>query len=245
MPTIAVLGDRDPRFVTHRELDAELARMPIGVEAAWLPSPRAAEAAAADAIWVAPGTPYEDDDAVLAALDRAIEDGTPLLGTCGGFQYLAIALARRAGLPAANADADPGAEDPLVAPLACSLVGEEREVTCVPGTRLAAICGTAPFTGFHFCNFGLAPATSPGSRPRAWRSWPTRRTPGSRASSCRATRSSSRPSSSRRSARSPAARGTAVAAFMAAASGRRRPQRVNRVGRRGDGADVDERIEAA
>ena len=45
MPTIAVLGDRDPRFVTHRELDAELARMPAGVEAAWLPSPRAAEAA--------------------------------------------------------------------------------------------------------------------------------------------------------------------------------------------------------
>jgi len=45
-----------------------------------------------------------------------------------------------------------------IAPLACSLIGEEREVTCVPGTRLAAICGTAPFTGFHWCNYGLADA---------------------------------------------------------------------------------------
>ncbi|HYI17931.1 MAG TPA: gamma-glutamyl-gamma-aminobutyrate hydrolase family protein [Solirubrobacteraceae bacterium] len=247
MPTIAVLGDRDPRFVTHRELDAELARMPAGTEAAWLHSPRAAEAAAADAIWVAPGTPYEDDDAVLAALDRAIEDGTPLLGTCGGFQYLAIALARRAGLPAANADADPGAEDPLVAPLACSLVGEEREVTCVPGTRLAAICGTAPFTGFHFCNFGLAPAHVAGLEAAG------------------VVVAAHAPDAGVEGIELPGhpfllatlfqpqvgalagrPRHPLVAAFTAAASrddGDRRGS--DRVGRRGDGADVDERVEAA
>jgi CTP synthase (UTP-ammonia lyase) len=155
-PFLAVLGDRDLSHRTHRELDAELARMPAGVEAAWLPSPRAPEAAGADAIWVAPGTPYADDDAVLAAIDRAVDDGTPLLGTCGGFQYAVLALVRRAGLAAAHAESEPEAEDPLIAPLACSLYGEEREVTCVPGSRLAEICGTAPFTGFHFCGFGLA-----------------------------------------------------------------------------------------
>lgn len=157
MPSIAVVGDRDLRYRTHRELDAELARMPAGVEAGWLPSPRAAEAAGADAIWVAPGTPYADDAAVLGAIDRAVVDGTPLLGTCGGFQYALVALARRAGLPAAHAEAEPDAADPLIAPLACRLYGEEREVTCVPGTRLAAICGAEPFTGFHFCGFGVAP----------------------------------------------------------------------------------------
>jgi CTP synthase (UTP-ammonia lyase) len=158
MPSIAVVGDRDLAHRTHRELDAELARMPVGLDAAWLPSPRAAEAAEADAIWVAPGTPYADDDAVLAAIGRAVDDGTPLLGTCGGFQYAVLALARRAGLAAAHAESEPDAVDPLIERLACSLYGEEREVTCVPGTRLAAICGTEPFTGFHFCGFGLAPA---------------------------------------------------------------------------------------
>jgi CTP synthase (UTP-ammonia lyase) len=131
--------------------------MPADVDAAWLPSPRAAEAADADAIWVAPGTPYADDDAVLAAIGQAVDDDMPLLGTCGGFQDAVLALVRRAGQAAAHAESEPGAEHPLIARLACSLYGEEREVTCVPGTRLAAICGTATFTGFHFCGFGLAP----------------------------------------------------------------------------------------
>ena len=45
-----------------------------------------------------------------------------------------------------------------MARLSCSLVGEEREVTAVAGTRVAELCGTAPFTGFHWCNYGLAPA---------------------------------------------------------------------------------------
>jgi CTP synthase (UTP-ammonia lyase) len=26
----------------------------------------------------------------------------------------------------------------------------------VPGTRLASICGEAPFEGFHYCGYGLA-----------------------------------------------------------------------------------------
>jgi len=57
---------------------------------------------------------------------------------------------------AVHAEVDPEAADPAVAPLACRLVGERRAVTCVPGTRLAAICGTAPFSGFHFCSYGLS-----------------------------------------------------------------------------------------
>jgi CTP synthase (UTP-ammonia lyase) len=159
MTRIALLGDRDLRFVTHRALEAATAKLPAGVAAEWVgtDTPEARSLDGFDAVWVVPGTPYRDDDAVLAAIDRAIESGTPLLGTCGGFQYALLALARRAGVEdPAHAEVDPDALDPVVAPLSCSLVGEEREVTCVPGTRLAAICGTAPFTGFHWCNYGLA-----------------------------------------------------------------------------------------
>jgi CTP synthase (UTP-ammonia lyase) len=159
MTRIALLGDRDLRFVTHRALEAAVARLPDGVAAAWVgtDTPEARSLDAYDGVWVLPGTPYRDDDAVLAAIDRANETGMPLLGTCGGFQYALLALARRAGVDdAAHAEVEPDALDPVVAPLSCSLVGEEREVTPVPGTRLAAICGTAPFTGFHWCNYGLA-----------------------------------------------------------------------------------------
>jgi CTP synthase (UTP-ammonia lyase) len=91
------------------------------------------------------------------AIGWALESGTPLLGTCGGFQYVVLALAKRlAGIEdAAHAEVDPDSQSAVVAPLACSLVGEEREVTCVPGTRLAAICGTEPFIGLHWCSYGL------------------------------------------------------------------------------------------
>ena len=105
-----------------------------------------------------PGSPYRNDDGVQAAIAWALASDTPFLGTCGGFQYALLVLAReRAGVKdAAHAEVDPDAKEPVVAPLACSLVGREREVRCVPGTRLAAIVGTAPFTGFHWCGYGLA-----------------------------------------------------------------------------------------
>jgi CTP synthase (UTP-ammonia lyase) len=159
---IALLGDKDLSKLTHRALAAAVTQLPAGVEAEWVgtDSPLARALDAFDGIWMLPGTPYRDDEAALAAIDRALDSGTPLLGTCGGFQYAVLALARRlAGIEdAANAEVDPAASAAVVAPLACSLVGEERQVTCVPGTRLAAICGTAPFTGFHWCNYGLADA---------------------------------------------------------------------------------------
>ena len=31
-------------------------------------------------------------------------------------------------------------------------------MTPMPGTRFAAICGTEPFEGYHYCSFGLDPA---------------------------------------------------------------------------------------
>jgi CTP synthase (UTP-ammonia lyase) len=164
MPTtrIALLGDKDLGYVTHVALEAAVAQLPPGVEAEWVgtDTPQARALASFDGVWMLPGTPYRDDAAALAAIGWALDSGTPLLGTCGGFQYAVLALARRlAGIAhAAHAEVAPEAEAAVVAPLACSLIGEEREVTCVPGTRLAAICGTAPFTGFHWCSYGLAAA---------------------------------------------------------------------------------------
>jgi CTP synthase (UTP-ammonia lyase) len=75
---------------------------------------------------------------------------------------MALEYARNAAgiAGAAHAETDPGGEELIVAPLACSLVGEERTIRAVPGTRLADICGAEPFTGFHYCNYGLAPGAA-------------------------------------------------------------------------------------
>jgi len=156
---IALLGDRDLDKVTHRELDAALALFPRWADGAWVATDGDVDAAldAADGVWVVPGTPYRDDDAVYAAIGRAREEGLPLLGTCGGFQYAVVELARSlAGIDAHHAETDPDADATVIAPLTCSLIGEERTVTCVPGTRLAAIRGVEPFAGFHWCSYGLA-----------------------------------------------------------------------------------------
>jgi CTP synthase (UTP-ammonia lyase) len=157
--SIAVLGDRNTGHLTHREIDATLELMPADVDARWLPTPEAEAAVAAEGLWVVPGTPYRDEGAVLDAIRRARTAGMPVLGTCGGFQHMLVEFARNvAGLTdAAHAESDPDAADPVVARLSCSLVGEERQVTAVAGTRVAGLCGTDPFTGFHWCNYGLAP----------------------------------------------------------------------------------------
>jgi CTP synthase (UTP-ammonia lyase) len=151
---IAALGDRNPQYLTHREIDATIALAP---EIRWVGT-EDASIEGHDGVWIVPGTPYRDEDAVMEAIRFAREQGMPILGTCGGFQHMAVEYARNVlGIAdAAHAESDPDGTTIIVGALACSLVGQERTVTPVPGTRLAAICGTDPFPGFHFCSYGLA-----------------------------------------------------------------------------------------
>jgi CTP synthase (UTP-ammonia lyase) len=156
MTIITVLGDRNPEWVTHRALDAALRLLPDGVSARWVATDDpAAQEDLGDGLWVAPGSPYRDDEAVLAAIGRARREAVPLLGTCGGFQYTLLSLAGR-GM-ADHAETTPDAADPLIAPLACRLDEEWRTVTTVPGTRLAALLGDAPFPGLFFCGYAPRP----------------------------------------------------------------------------------------
>jgi CTP synthase (UTP-ammonia lyase) len=157
---IVVLGDRDPRFLTHRELDAALALFPEGARAGWTRTDERAARRLDDAwgVWLVPGSPYRDDAAAYAAIRHCLATGTPFLGTCASFQYACVELARsRAGLhSASHAESDPEGDALVVQPLSCTLYGERRLVKPVPGTRLARICGEEPFDGFHWCGYGLA-----------------------------------------------------------------------------------------
>ena len=158
---ILALGDRNAEQLTHRELDAAFALMPADVECGWTAtdSAGARDLESADGVWLLPGTPYRDDAAAYAAIEYCRTSGTPFLGTCGGFQYACVELARSLAAVegAAHAESDPDAEEPVVVPLRCSLYGEVREVEPTPGTRLAEICGNDPFPGFHYCGYGLDP----------------------------------------------------------------------------------------
>jgi len=157
---IVGFGDRDPSLLTHREIDAALDLLPAEVDCGWVASdsPQARDLAAADGVWLLPGSPYRDDTAAMHAVRHCLRTGTPFLGTCAGFQYACVELAAsRAGIAGAtHAESDAAGGSAVVTALACTLYGETRRVVPVAGTRLAAICGSAPFDGFHFCGYGLA-----------------------------------------------------------------------------------------
>lgn len=77
------------------------------------------------------------------------------------------------GIDAGHGEVNPGAAVLAVTELTCSLVGEEREVISVAGTRLAAIVGDAAFLGSHSCRFGantdlLAQMAEHGLQANAW-----------------------------------------------------------------------------
>ena len=161
MKRIVVLGDRNPEYLTHREIDAALALFPAALQARWVgtDSKETARIAEADGLWVVPGTPYKDDAAAYAAIESARTHGQPFLATCGGFQYTVVEFARNAAhiAGAEHEETAPHANELVVHRLSCSLVAQERMITAIPGTRMFEICGPTPFLGFHWCNFGLAP----------------------------------------------------------------------------------------
>ncbi|MEU9034267.1 hypothetical protein AB0D45_05050 [Streptomyces sp. NPDC048352] len=163
---IALVGDRSPHVESHTRipllLEALAARDGLVLDGYWIPTAGAeAEAAAGtlsgfDAVWVLPGSPYASEAGALAAIRVAREEGIPFLGTCGGFQHALLEYARGVcALPdAAHAENDPGADDPLIAPLACSLAGHEAVVRAEPGSLAESALGADRSTERYHCHYG-------------------------------------------------------------------------------------------
>jgi CTP synthase (UTP-ammonia lyase) len=168
---IGLVGDYSQDVRAHAAIPqaAELAAhglhdMSRSVETCWLETPSLVDAgeqvlSSFDALWCVPGSPYASMDGALCAVRFARERGVPFLGTCGGFQHALIEYARNVlGLVEADhAESNPSAALPLIAPLACSLVGERGTITLRPGSRIAAIYGRSETVEAYHCSFGLAP----------------------------------------------------------------------------------------
>jgi CTP synthase (UTP-ammonia lyase) len=163
-PRLALVGDRSGSVQAHAKIPALIDALagPAGpaIEVYWLHSTSIGgpgDVAGFNGIWVIPGSPYQNTDGVLAAIRAARTGSIPLLGTCGGFQHLMLEFARDVcGLTAVeNAEQNPGAAEPLIAPLECSLLGAESTVVITPGTVAADAMGPGPTTERYFCRYGL------------------------------------------------------------------------------------------
>ncbi|MFI0720920.1 hypothetical protein [Streptomyces sp. NPDC021224] len=168
-PRVALVGDRSPGVRAHTRvpgiLDALAARDGLLLDAYWIPTTDAEDAAALaafDAVWLLPGSPYRSERGALTAVRTARERGIPFLGSCGGFQYAVLEFARHVcGLAGAShaEDRPPGADpaDLLVVPLACSLTGHESTVTVAEGSLARSVLGAERSVERYNCSYGLAP----------------------------------------------------------------------------------------
>jgi CTP synthase (UTP-ammonia lyase) len=161
---LALVGDRSPNVRSHARipalLDSLARRDQLVLDAYWIPTEDAAEPGALDgfdAVWLLPGSPYRSEAGALAAARTARERGIPFLGTCGGLQHAVLEFARNAcGLTgASHAENQPGGADPLIVPLACSLVGHEGAVLIDPDSRAARLLGTERTMERYHCSYGL------------------------------------------------------------------------------------------
>lgn len=164
---LAIVGDHDPAMYTHRAIDDALDHVrelrEHALEWSWVATTavaaNASSIAAADAIWLAPGSPYASLDGALAAARHAREAGLPFLGVCGGFQHAVLEFARDVvGLAnAEHAESNPTAAVPVIAPLACSLVEKAGPVFLDPTSRTASIYGRWRIVERYHCSYGLNP----------------------------------------------------------------------------------------
>lgn len=164
---LSLAGDYRADAVAHQAIPLAIERaarwLNITVKAEWIASEKLAESdlRRSDAVWVVPGSPYHNDEAVFDTIRWARESGKPFLGSCGGFQYAVIEYARNVlgWHDASHAETDTGGRR-VIAPLSCSLVEQRGAVRFGPGSRIAAAYGTLESDEGYHCNFGVNPEFS-------------------------------------------------------------------------------------
>jgi CTP synthase (UTP-ammonia lyase) len=176
---IGILGDFNADFRSHHATNDSLqhasARLNLKVEPQWIPTPSILEPNAQkvlesfDGLWASPGSPYRSFQGMLQGIQFARHCDWPFLGTCGGFQYAFIELARNV-LGIADADSaenNSGSRNLVIAPVACTLPNRAPdapklsdvigEIRLRPGSYLQSFYGRDQIAEEFFCNFEINP----------------------------------------------------------------------------------------
>ena len=109
---------------------------------------------------IVPGSPYKNDDGVYKLIRWARENNFPLLGTCGGFQYMLVEYARNVlkFSQAGHEETEPANQHLVISKLACSLKGATEEVHITDRQSwLFHVLNKKTFTGHFNCNYGVNP----------------------------------------------------------------------------------------
>lgn len=169
MSTIAIIGDYRPENRSHIATSDAVAHcsaaLSLNVEHRWVGTEELAQPdgikrlAGFSGFWIAPGSPYKSMTGALLAIQRAREQGIPLLGTCGGFQHIILEHARNVlGFrDAEHEESNPQASRLFISRLTCSLVGRTMRITLKPDSLVARCYGRTEAHESYHCNFGVNP----------------------------------------------------------------------------------------
>jgi CTP synthase (UTP-ammonia lyase) len=163
--TVALVGDHSPHVRSHARIPHLLQALRqydgLALDAYWVATDEVADTAldGFDGIWLLPGSPYRSESGAILAAQTARERHIPHLATCAGFQHTLLEYARNVCGRAhtQHAESVPDADDLLIVPLACSLVGHAGPVNLTAGSMAERILGVERTIEHYHCAYGLNP----------------------------------------------------------------------------------------
>lgn len=169
MKSIALIAEYDASFAPHVATQQALQHsadcLNLEIKHQWLSAQDLDEHLLHqfDGLWIGPGSPFKNMPKTLSAIQYARLNNIPLLGTCGGFQYVMIEIARNElGITDADhAEHDPYASNLFISELTCSLAGKEMLLNIKPGSKVAGFYRATQSLERYYCNFGVNPEFLP------------------------------------------------------------------------------------
>lgn len=164
---VGIVGDFSPEYplqtATNNAILHSSSKLGISFEYGWIRTATISKQMNAiketyQGFWIGPGYP-DSVEGVLTIIQFARENNLPLLGTCGGFQYIILEYAKNKMLleNAGHEERDPHTLQLIISKLACSLVGQKGNVIVNKNSRLFDIYQVENTNEQFRCNYGLSP----------------------------------------------------------------------------------------
>lgn len=169
---IGLVGDFDKKMYTHLAINDSLEHcrtyIDVQLDAPWISTTAIKELNGIQdkfhGFWIVPGSPYLDDSAVYETIRWARENNFPLLGSCGGFQYMVVEYARNVlgFLNASHAESEPEGTHQIITKLSCSLKGRQEDVLISDRQSwLYKTLNKEKIMGNFFCSYGVSKIDQP------------------------------------------------------------------------------------
>jgi len=160
---IALLGDYSDEVIAHRAIGPalQLAAQQISVEcqSEWIHTSEIDLEPLSDyqGFWCVPASPYADTVKMINAIQYARLRLTPLLGTCGGYQHMALEFAQNVlgYTQAGNSEDNPDTSMPLINAMFCSLREKPGQIQIRSSSRLRDIYKIDAAEEQYNCGFGV------------------------------------------------------------------------------------------